>query len=133
MDRLDEIVKGMKYDKDGLITAVVVDAASKDVLQVAFMNAQALADTVRTGKTHFYSRSRGKQWMKGEESGHTQQVKAVYADCDLDAVVVEVDQRGGACHEGYRSCFFRRLTAEGNWEVVGQKVFDPQKVYKKKG
>ena len=133
MDRLDEIVKAMKYDKDGLITAVVVDAANKEVLQVAFMNAQALLDTVRTGKTHFYSRSRGKQWMKGEESGHTQAVKAVYADCDLDAVVVEVDQRGGACHEGYRSCFFRRLTAEGDWEVVGQKVFDPQKVYKKKG
>ncbi|MGA2266370.1 MAG: phosphoribosyl-AMP cyclohydrolase [Phycisphaerae bacterium] len=112
MSKLEDTLKSMKYDDRGLLTAVVVDATTKQVLQVAFMNAQALAETIRTGKTHFW---------------------AVYADCDADAVVVEVDQHGGACHEGYRSCFYRRLTPQGDWEIVGQKVFDPKQVYKNKG
>jgi len=133
MSKLEDTLKSMKYDDRGLLTAVVVDATTKQVLQVAFMNAQALAETIRTGKTHFWSRSRQKLWMKGEESGHVQLVKAIYVDCDADAVVVEVDQHGGACHEGYRSCFYRRLTPQGDWEIVGQKVFDPKQVYKNKG
>ena len=118
---------------DGLVPAVVQDAESGEVLMVGFMNEDALAKTRETGFATFFSRSRQKLWMKGEESGHVQLVKAVYADCDLDAVVVEVDQRGGACHEGYRSCFYRRLTPQGDWEIVGQKVFDPKQVYKNKG
>ena len=132
MSGLEETLKGMKYDEQGLLTAVIVDAATKEVLMVAFMNESALRDTIRTGRTHFWSRSRRKEWTKGEESGHIQQVKAVYTDCDKDCVVIEVDQRGGACHDGYRSCFYRRLTDRGDWEVVGQKVFDPKGVYKDK-
>jgi phosphoribosyl-AMP cyclohydrolase len=123
----------MKYDDQGLVTAVIVDASTHEVLMVAFMDEKALRDTVRTGKTHFWSRSRRKHWMKGEESGHVQLVKAVYTDCDQDCVVIEVEQRVAACHDGYRSCFYRRLSPQGDWEVVGQKVFDPKQVYKDKG
>ncbi len=122
----------MKYDEQGLLTAVIVDAVSRDVLMVAFMNEKALLDTIRTGRTHFWSRSRRKSWMKGEESGHVQLVKAVYADCDQDCIVIEVEQRVAACHDGYRSCFYRRLSPQGEWEIIGQKVFDPQQVYKDK-
>jgi phosphoribosyl-AMP cyclohydrolase len=129
VSQLDETVKSMKYDDNGLLTAVVVDSASKAVLMVAFMDQKALAETIRTGKTHFWSRSRKKRWMKGEESGHTQDVQAVYADCDKDCVVVEVVQHGAACHDGYYSCFYRRLNKEGGWEVLGEKVFDPGKAY----
>lgn len=132
MSKLEKTLKDMKYDGEGLLTAVVVDATTKQVLMVALMNDQALRDTIRTGRTHFWSRSRGRQWMKGEDSGHVQQVKAIYTDCDMDCVVIEVDQHGGACHEGYRSCFYRRLAEAGNWEVVAQKVFDPRQVYKDK-
>ncbi len=132
MSKLEKTLKGMKYDGEGLLTAVIVDATTKEVLMVALMNDQALRETIRTGRTHFWSRSRGRQWMKGEDSGHVQQVKAVYTDCDMDCIVVEVDQHGGACHEGYRSCFYRRLTEAGTWEVVAQKVFDPGQVYKEK-
>lgn len=133
MSSLEDTIKSMKYDKDGLLTAVVVDATTRQVLMVAFMNQKALLDTINTGKTHFYSRSRRKQWTKGEESGHTQDVKAIYVDCDMDAVVVEVEQHGGACHEGYRSCFFRRLGEDGQWQVVAMKIFEPGDVYKPKG
>ncbi len=132
MSKLEKTLKGMKYDGEGLLTAVMVDATTKEVLMVALMNDQALRETIRTGRTHFWSRSRGRQWMKGEDSGHVQQVKAVYTDCDMDCMVIEVDQHGGACHEGYRSCFYRRLTEAGTWEVVAQKVFDPGQVYKDK-
>ena len=132
MDKLDETVQGLTYGADGLIPAVIVDQETKQVLMVAYMNETSLRETLRTGKTHFWSRSRQKYWMKGESSGHTQDVRAVYTDCDQDTVVFEVVQHGAACHEGYYSCFFRRLTAEGDWEVVGQRVFDPKDVYKDK-
>jgi phosphoribosyl-AMP cyclohydrolase len=132
MSGVEETIKGMKYDDQGLLTAVIVDAASKEVLMVAFMNAQALRETIRTGQTHFWSRSRRTLWTKGEESGHVQLVKAVYTDCDQDCVLIEVEQRGGACHEGYRSCFYRRLAESGEWQVVAEKVFDPQQVYRAK-
>lgn len=133
MDRLEETVQGLKYDEQGLIPAVIVDADSGAVLMVAYMNETALLETVRTGKTHFWSRSRQKYWMKGESSGHTQDVRAVYTDCDADTVVIEAVQHGAACHEGYYSCFYRKLTGAGDWEVVGEKVFDPDEVYKDKG
>ena len=132
MSKLEQTIKGLKYDASGLIPAVIVDAQSKAVLMVAYMNEIALLETVRTGKTHFWSRSRQKHWMKGESSGHTQEVKAVYADCDLDTVVIEVTQHGAACHDGYFSCFYRRLNKAGEWEIIAQKVFDPSSVYKEK-
>ena len=129
MSRLDETIEGLKYDAHGLVPAVCVDAETGQVLMVAYMNAAALRETIRTGRTHFWSRSRGKYWMKGESSGHTQEVQAIYTDCDMDTLLVEVRQRGGACHEGYHSCFFRRLGEGGTWEVVAEKTFDPESVY----
>ena len=132
MQKLEETVAGLKFDATGLIPAVVVDAESKAVVMVAYMNESSLLETVRTGKTHFWSRSRQKYWMKGESSGHTQDVKAIYVDCDKDTVVIEAAQHGAACHKGYFSCFYRRLAEDGGLEVVGEKVFDPDKVYKDK-
>ena len=129
MGKLEETIEGLNYDSAGLIPAIVVDADSKDVLMMAYMNAESLRKTVQTGKTHFWSRSRRRYWMKGETSGHTQAVRAIYVDCDQDTLVMEVTQRGAACHEGYRSCFHRRLTADGEWEVIAEAVFDPKSVY----
>jgi phosphoribosyl-AMP cyclohydrolase len=129
-NQLDQTLAGMKYTADGLMPAVVVDHKTKQVLMVAYMNADALRDTVKTGKTHFWSRSRQKYWMKGESSGHTQDVQAVYTDCDQDTVVIEVVQHGAACHEGYYSCFYRKLDESGQWQVVEEKVFNPDDVYK---
>ena len=130
MSKFEQAISGLKYDAAGLIPAVCVDVDTKQVLQVAYMNAQSLAKTIETGLTHFWSRSRNKLWMKGESSGHTQQVKAIYVDCDKDTLLVEVAQTGGACHEGYYSCFYRRLDEQGVWQVVAEKVFDPDEVYK---
>ncbi len=132
MKKLEETISALKYNEAGLIPAVIVDADDKGVLMMAWMNAESLRMTIETGRTHFWSRSRGKFWMKGESSGHTQEVKAVYTDCDADTLVIEVLQHGAACHKGYRSCFYRRLGADGNWEVIAEKVFDPEAVYKEK-
>ncbi len=132
MSKLDEAIEGLKYTADGLIPAICVDAETKDVLMMAWMNAESLRDTIRTGKTHFWSRSRKKYWMKGESSGHTQEVVAIFTDCDADTLVIEVRQAGAACHEGYRSCFYRKLTADGEWDLVAEKIFDPDTVYGKK-
>ena len=129
---MEETIKALTYDDSGLIPAVIVDQESRAVVMVAYMNEQSLLETVRTGKTHFWSRSRQKYWMKGESSGHTQEVKAVYTDCDTDTVVIEVVQHGAACHEGYFSCFYRRLDEGGRWCVVSEKVFDPADVYRDK-
>lgn len=131
MNVLEETIGNLKYDSNGLIPAVIVDEKTKQVLMVAYMNKEAVLDTVKTGKTHFWSRSRKKYWMKGESSGHTQDVKAIYTDCDVDTLVIEVQQHGAACHEGYYSCFFRQLNKEGKWEIIAKKLFDPEKVYKK--
>ena len=133
MGQLEETIRALKYDADGLIPAVIVDAKSKVVLMVAYMNETALLETVRSGKTHFWSRSRGKYWMKGESSGHTQEVEGVYTDCDNDTVLIEVTQHGAACHNGYYHCFYRRLNDSGKWEIVAKKVFDPEAVYKQGG
>jgi len=122
----------LKYDASGLIPAVVVDAETKAVLMVAYMNKDSLADTVQTGKTHFWSRSRQQYWMKGESSGHTQEVQSIYVDCDADTIVIEVAQNGAACHNGYRSCFYRKLNDSGEFEVVDERIFDPDEVYGKK-
>ncbi len=130
MDKLEETVKALKYDDAGLIPAVCVDAETKEVLMVAYMNETALLETIRTGKTNFWSRSRQKYWVKGESSGHTQEVHSLRIDCDMDTLLIEVTQHGGACHQGYYSCFYRSLDADGQWLVTGEKVFDPDSVYK---
>jgi phosphoribosyl-AMP cyclohydrolase len=123
-------VAAVDFEKaGGLVTAIAVDDASGDVLMVAFMNESSFRRTLETGEVHYWSRSRGKLWHKGEESGHTQELKALYVDCDGDCVVLRVVQRGGAaCHTGKRSCFFRRLE-DGEWVDVGEQVFDPEEVY----
>jgi phosphoribosyl-AMP cyclohydrolase len=122
----------LKLDGDGLIPAIIQDARSKQILMMAWMNREALEKTVETGKTHFYSRSRKKLWLKGESSGHVQTVRSITKDCDQDVLLVQVDQQGAACHEGFVTCFFRQLNpATGAWEVIGERVFDPAKVYKK--
>ncbi|MBX9579941.1 MAG: phosphoribosyl-AMP cyclohydrolase [Gemmataceae bacterium] len=115
----------------GLVPAVAQDADTGEVLMLAWMNAEAFAETVRTGRAVYFSRSRNRLWRKGEESGHVQEVVGVFVDCDIDTVLLKVRQVGGAaCHEGYRSCFFRELKG-GELAVVGEKVFDPQAVYGK--
>ena len=131
MCKLEETISTLKFGDTGLIPAVIVDAENKGVLMVAYMNAESLRRTIETGRTHFWSRSRGKYWMKGESSGHAQEVRAIYTDCDADTLLIEVIQHGAACHEGYRSCFYRKLNDAGLWEIKAEKVFDPQAVYKK--
>jgi phosphoribosyl-AMP cyclohydrolase len=113
---------------DGLVAAVAQDAATGEVLMLAWMDAEAYAETLRTGRAVYYSRSRGKLWRKGEESGHVQLVRAVYVDCDADAILLKVEQVGAACHEGYRSCFFREVTP-GGLAVVSKRLVDPAEVY----
>jgi len=124
MERLD-FTKG-----GGLLPAVVQDAATGDVLMLAYMNEEAFRRTLESGKAWFYSRSRDKYWMKGESSGNVQEVSEVRVDCDADAVVLKVHQVGGAaCHTGHRSCFYRRVEGD-RWVVEGEPLFDPEKVYK---
>ena len=122
----------MKLDfekSDGLVTAVIQDAASGRVLMVGYMNEEAFRKTVETGFATFWSRSRRKLWLKGESSGHRLVVKEISTDCDLDAVLVKVDAQGpGVCHEGYESCFFRRLE-DGAWKVTDARTYDPNAVY----
>lgn len=115
---------------DGLVAAVAQDAATGDVLMVAWMNAEAYDETLSTGRAVYYSRSRGCLWRKGEESGHTQVVRAIYVDCDADTVLLKVEQVGAACHEGYRSCFFREVTPQG-LKVIAPRLLDPEKIYKR--
>ena len=123
----------LTYDANGLIPAIIQDADTHDVLMVAWMNKASLAESLRTGKTHFLSRSRQKQWMKGETSGHTQEIEEIFIDCDADVVLVKARQTGAACHKGYRSCFFRKYHADrGQWDVCAERLFDPDDVYGKK-
>ena len=115
----------------GLLPAVVQDAQSGEVLMLAYMSQESYAETLATGRAVYYSRSRKRLWRKGEQSGNVQNVRAVYVDCDRDTILLKVEQVGGAaCHEGYQSCFYRQVTPEG-LKVVGQRVFDPEDVYKK--
>jgi len=124
---------GPDFEKHELIPVIAQDDATGDVLMLAYMNRDAYEETRKTGRVCYYSRSRGKLWRKGEESGNVQEVKAIYYDCDADTLLVKVNQVGGAaCHKGYHSCFFRKIDpATGEVETVGQRIFDPAEVYKK--
>ena len=120
------------FDKGGgLIPAIAQDADTGAVLMLAWMNREAYEETVRTNRAVYFSRSRNRLWRKGEESGNVQEVREIYIDCDADTVLLKVHQIGGAaCHEGYPSCFFRRVEGD-ELKVVGERVFDPKAVYKK--
>jgi phosphoribosyl-AMP cyclohydrolase len=129
---VDGLLDALKYDSDGLLTVVVQDTENNAVLMVAFANREAVRKTLETGLMHYYSRSRKKMWLKGEESGHTQKVVGLAVDCDGDAILAKVKQTSGACHLGYRSCFSFAVEKDGQVTVIGEKLFDPAAVYKKK-
>ncbi len=115
----------------GLVPVVVQDAETAEVLMLAYMNSEAWRETLRTGRATFWSRSRNALWVKGEQSGHVQRVREIRIDCDCDTLLLKVFQVGGAaCHTGYRSCFYRKISP-GSEEIVGERVFDPETVYRK--
>ncbi len=117
---------------NGLIPSIAQDHLSGKVLMLAYVNEESWNMTLETGEAHYWSRSRGKLWHKGGTSGHVQKVKEILIDCDSDTVVFKVEQIGGAaCHEGYESCFFRRVERDGSFQTIEEKTFDPEKVYKK--
>jgi len=123
----------LKFDAQGLIPAIIQEAASGRVVMMAWMNRASLESTVRTGKTHFWSRSRQKFWMKGEESGNTQTVKRIAFDCDGDCLLIQVEQNGPACHEGYKSCFFRAVEENGeSFKTTEPQLKTPEELYGKK-
>lgn len=114
----------------GLVPAIIQDERSGDVLMLGFMNSESFAETQRTGEVVFFSRSRNKLWKKGESSGHVLRVREVRVDCDADALLVRVEAIGpGVCHEGYRSCFFRKVEADGSDRIIAERTFAPERVY----
>jgi len=128
---MDSTLENLKYDANGMIGAIIQDHITGQVLMFAFMNRESLELTAKTGKTHFYSRSRNKLWLKGESSGHLQTVKSIATDCDKDVLLIKVAQEGAACHDGYYSCFYRQYEPGNDWKIIGDKKFDPETVYKK--
>lgn len=127
-----QAIDQLKFDQNGLIPAIVQDAATGQVLMMAWMNRQSLEETIKRGQTVFWSRSRKKLWIKGETSGHVQKVKDIAFDCDGDTLLIKVEQIGAACHEGYRSCFFRSVTEGGEgYRVTEERLINPADVYGK--
>jgi phosphoribosyl-AMP cyclohydrolase len=127
---MDPLLDQLKYDADGLIPIIVQDVENGQVLMMAYMNREAIEKTLEAGKIHTYSRSRGRLALKGESSKHFQHVKEVRTDCDRDVLLFKVVQDVAACHEGYRSCFFRQYErGAGDWKTVEKKTFDPDAVY----
>ncbi|MBQ2636548.1 MAG: phosphoribosyl-AMP cyclohydrolase [Methanobrevibacter sp.] len=123
-----------------VITAIAQDAETNEILMLANMNKEALTKTIKTGKAHYWSTSRNKLWLKGESSGHFQEVKEILVDCDMDAIILKIEQTGAACHEGYRSCFFRKINTENkiniedlkddDLDIVLERIVNPEEVYK---
>lgn len=124
-----QLIDAVKWDNQGLVCAIAQDAHSGRVLMVAWMNREALVQTVRSGYAHYFSRSRQKLWKKGEESGHTQKVSEIRLDCDGDALVLQIEQNGGmACHTGRESCFYR-VWQHGAWQIVDAVIKDEREIY----
>ena len=127
-------IEKLKFNEDGLIPAIVQEAGTGRVLMMAWMNRASVQRTVATGNTCFWSRSRQKFWIQGESSGHFQKVKDMALDCDGDTLLVQVEQTGAACHEGYKSCFFRSVSASGDaLSVTEAQLETPEQIYGKKG
>jgi phosphoribosyl-AMP cyclohydrolase len=127
----DGFLSKLKFTDDGLIPAIVQEKGTGKVLMMAWMNRDSLLKTLETKKTYFWSRSRKKFWMKGETSGHVQNVHRVAYDCDGDTLLIEVDQVGAACHEGYKSCFFTDIQLDGKTQLNSERIVEPESVYKK--
>jgi len=125
---ISDLLDAVTFDDAGLVPAIVQDASTDDVLMMAYMTADTLRETLERGRMVYWSRSRQERWVKGATSGHTQSVESVRIDCDGDTLLFRVQQEGGACHTGHRSCFFRRQE-NGQWVDAGDTVFDPEKVY----
>ncbi len=125
------LIDNLKFDEKGLIPAVIVDTTDNRVLTLCFMNQAALEKTVETGKVHVFRRSKNRLMIKGETSGHIQLVKEVFFDCEGKSLVLKVEQKVAACHEGYKSCYFKKYDEKtGNVEIVEERIFDPEKIYK---
>jgi phosphoribosyl-AMP cyclohydrolase len=123
----------LKFSEDGVIPAIIQEQSTGRVLMMAWMNRVSLANTLKTGKTHFWSRSRQEYWMKGEESGHTQTVKDIAFDCDGDVLLIQVEQAGVACHQGFKSCFFRSVAQDGeSFKTTEKQLKTPEEIYGKK-
>ena len=123
----------LKFTADGLVPAIIQEQSTGRVLMLAWMNRASLETTIATGKTHFWSRSRQKFWMKGESSGHVQVVKDIAFDCDGDTLLIQVAQTGAACHEGFKSCFFRSVEGDGaKWNATEPRLETPEQIYGKK-
>lgn len=131
---MDELDLNFRHEVGGerLIIAIAQDYITSEVLMVAYMNRDAFEKTLETGIAHYWSTSRNELWLKGGSSGHTQEVQEILTDCDEDAVLMKVKQNGGACHEGYYSCFFRKIKDEKSLELVKEKIFDPENIYGEK-
>lgn len=127
MSLLDQL----KFDKDGLLPCITQDAENGEVLMLAYMNAEAVENTLKTGKVHYYSRSRGKQWMKGESSGHVQTVREIRYDCDGDTLLIKIDQQGAACHTGRRSCFYT-VAEQNGVRIDSEPQVDTTAIYAEK-
>ncbi len=125
-----DLLERVSFNKEGLLPVIVQDINRGGVLMMAWMDKEALKKTITSGKAYFWSRSRKKLWLKGESSGHYQLVREMWIDCDEDTLLIKVEQIKAACHKGYKSCFFRKINKEGKIELIGEKVFEPGKVYK---
>jgi len=126
------LLKKLQFDSNNLIPAIIQDDQTGEVLMLGYMNPEALKTTIDKGKVCFYSRSRKQLWVKGETSGHIQTVKEIRYDCDGDALLIKVEQKGGACHLGYKSCFFTKYESRKGSVIDQNKIFNPDDVYRKK-
>lgn len=133
MSIVKEFLKELKFDARGLLPAIVQEVDTNEVLMLAYVNEEAIVKTIETGRAHFHSRSRNKLWRKGEISGCEQIVQEILFDCDADTLLIKAHQKGGPCHTGYKSCFYRKLDVKQNKiEIVSRKVFHPEEKYGKK-
>lgn len=125
---MENLLNQVKFDEKGLVPAIVQDVQTREILMLAWMNREALSLTISERRAWYWSRSRRKLWLKGETSGHTQKVHDVRLDCDADAILITVEQVGGACHTGHQSCFYRSAQKD-QWNEISEKVFSPEQVY----
>ena len=128
----ESFLEKLRFNADGLIPAILQERKTGRILMMAWMNRDSLLKTIETKRTWFWSRSRQKYWMKGESSGHVQRVEKVSFDCDGDTLLIEIEQVGAACHEGYKSCFFRDISGEGEISTNDEPLVKPEVVYKDK-